>query len=197
MVDAEISTTTAVETSSIPFSTVETEATSPFPYSTESQSSTNTATTSDAPFSTPEYSTQSPDFSTNPSSFPSTLPPSTPQQTSGPTSCYGLIFAGEMSQSISLQEKTDFLNIVLKVVANFQNTNLKFAITTFGSTIYKYLGDFQNYGEFVSSVNALISDLPNPNGALTYIAPVLDDIYDEITLYNGKGISTLFMGEME
>jgi hypothetical protein len=147
--------------------------------------------------------TPGPDYTTSPP--PQTLTPSTPPppptiattQNTGPTNCYGLIFAGEMSQSITLQEKTNFLNVVLQIARNFQNTNLKFAITTFGIQIYKNLNDFQSYNEFVSTVNGLIAGLPSPNSALTYIAPVLDDIYDDLILYNGKGISTLFMGEME
>uniref|UniRef100_A0A914Q5P1 VWFA domain-containing protein n=1 Tax=Panagrolaimus davidi TaxID=227884 RepID=A0A914Q5P1_9BILA len=161
------------------------------------QTPTDFTTESPGPTETP-----GPDHTTSPppqTPTPSTPPPPTvaTTQNTGPTNCYGLIFAGEMSQSITLQEKTNFLNIVLQIARNFQNTNLKFAITTFGIKIYQNLNDFQSYNEFVSTVNGLIAGLPLPNSALTYIAPVLDDIYDDLILYNGKGISTLFMGEME
>uniref|UniRef100_A0A914Q8W5 VWFA domain-containing protein n=1 Tax=Panagrolaimus davidi TaxID=227884 RepID=A0A914Q8W5_9BILA len=159
----------------------------PTSFELSTETSIDFSTESQGPTETP-----GPDHTTSP-------PPPTiaTTQNTGPTSCYGLIFAGEMSQSITLQEKTNFLNIVLQIARNFQNTNLKFAITTFGIKIYQNLNDFQSYNEFVSTVNGLIAGLPLPNSALTYIAPVMDDIYDDLILYNGKGISTLFMGEME
>uniref|UniRef100_A0AC35FBT3 Uncharacterized protein n=1 Tax=Panagrolaimus sp. PS1159 TaxID=55785 RepID=A0AC35FBT3_9BILA len=95
------------------------------------ETTTDIATESPGPTETP-----GPDYTTSPppqTPTPSTPPPPTfaTTQNTGPTNCYGLIFAGEMSQSITLQEKTNFLNIVLQIARNFQNTNLKFSITTF------------------------------------------------------------------
>ena len=75
-----------------------------------------------------------------------------------------------MTRSISLDEKQQFYYEVINIAGAFANTNMQFAIATFGSTIYQDLV-FRGYNEFYNYVYDLMANLPNPNGDRTMVTP--------------------------
>uniref|UniRef100_A0A914PZ50 Uncharacterized protein n=1 Tax=Panagrolaimus davidi TaxID=227884 RepID=A0A914PZ50_9BILA len=125
-------------------------------------------------------------------------PPRTTTTTYHPTSngtCYKIIFAGEMTVSITPQQKRAFLESVLLIAANLPS-RLQFGITTYGINILQNL-NFQSYKDFVTTVNQLISQLPNPNSSITNVQKVYDEILEAALANPNQKIAALIMGEME
>uniref|UniRef100_A0AC34GBY3 Uncharacterized protein n=1 Tax=Panagrolaimus sp. ES5 TaxID=591445 RepID=A0AC34GBY3_9BILA len=97
--------------------------------------------------------------------YPSVSPSPTPSNAYCNVS--NVIFAGEMSKSITSQQKLDFYNVILQLTSKVQNLqNIKYAVTTYASQIYQPIILHPN---FINTIDNLISDLPNPNGSKTYL----------------------------
>uniref|UniRef100_A0AC34F4S4 VWFA domain-containing protein n=1 Tax=Panagrolaimus sp. ES5 TaxID=591445 RepID=A0AC34F4S4_9BILA len=128
--------------------------------------------------------------------YPSVSPSPTPSNAYCNVS--NVIFAGEMSKSITSQQKLDFYNVILRLTQSLKNSeNLKYAITTYATQIYPLI-TFQNYPDFINTVDNLISDLPNPDGSKTYLESILRDIYNVILLDpKKKNTAVLLMGELQ
>uniref|UniRef100_A0AC34F0B8 Uncharacterized protein n=1 Tax=Panagrolaimus sp. ES5 TaxID=591445 RepID=A0AC34F0B8_9BILA len=168
----------------------------------------------------PTTTTQAPTTTTRPSTRPPTTtttttrknlinlatttttrpsPPPTTTTTYNPTSnntCYKIIFAGEMSGSITLAQKQTFYNVVLQIAAHLPIERLQFGITTYGMNIFQNL-IFQNYQNFVATVNGLVEQLPNPNSSLTYVQKPYDEILFAATSNPNQKVAALVMGQME
>ena len=106
-----------------------------------------------------------------------TLPsiPSTPAYVTPPPptinydNCYGIIFSGEMSVSISLQQKRDFLSLINDLIAYLNYPlieNLQYAVSTYGTHLYRDV-IFESQYVFYNTISHLFSELPSPNGDAT------------------------------
>uniref|UniRef100_A0AC34RB34 VWFA domain-containing protein n=1 Tax=Panagrolaimus sp. JU765 TaxID=591449 RepID=A0AC34RB34_9BILA len=111
--------------------------------------------------------------------------------------CSGIIFVGEFTKILTNDSKAGFLRLA-KSFSN-QVSNLQFALSQFGTNVYRRL-NLQNYTDFQQTVTtALQQYLQNdqPDGNLNYLGDALKTLNDFLMKYPQNKFAVLFMSELE
>jgi hypothetical protein len=116
--------------------------------------------------------------------------------------CSNLIFICEMTVAIGYDQKLECLKLAQKLASvTVDNEKKRYAIGTYGVTIYNNI-QLQKFSDFNETINKLIDTVTTdnqPNGGQTYLASILNQLYDTLnTNYTtSKAVSfTLIMGEL-
>jgi hypothetical protein len=116
--------------------------------------------------------------------------------------CSNLIFICEMTVAIGYDQKIQCLKLAQKLAsATADNEKKRYAIGTYGVKIYNniQLQTFSNFNETVNKLIDTVTTENQPNGGQTYLAPILNQLYDTLktNCTTAKAVSfTLIMGEL-